>query len=248
MSSEERTNYFNIARILYDTQSGIEDAVEYINRAVRINSLLDEIERQLLATIYKKIISPARSRIKSITLNINPMPGEEDPKHSPELTQKLNELKQTQIDYLLKYSNMLIDLIDNVIKPSDLDAENAVYYIKLKADYYRYICEAFAEGSDERKEYTEKAIQAYKDASNAAKQINEYSPTNLGLVLNHTVFLSDIVGDKEKALEIAKKVYDNCAPLIDQNNELGQQEAENILKIFDENINAWKQIIEQNEE
>ena len=245
-NDQERADLITMAQILLETPARIEEAVDYITRAVEIEPILSENERQILSIAYKAIISPRRHGIKVLMSKINPISGEEDENLSPALSAKLDELKQTLIDELLMYSNKLINLIDNVIVPEKRDPENGVFYIKLKADYYRYICEAYRENTPERNKYTELATQAYQEAISASKsQLLEYSPTNLGLVLNYTVFLYDIAGKTKEAVELAKEVYAKCTPLIDQNNQLGQQEATSILKVLDENIQLWDNISRQ---
>ena len=248
MTAEERENYFKIARYLLDTRSGVEDAVEYVTKAVKLGPNLNLIERQTLTIAYKAVISPRRSGIKSLNAKINPLTVEEDENHSPELIKRLEELKQTLIDELVHYSKQLIDLIESIIKTENFPIEDSTFYVKLIADYYRYICEAYAEGTPEREEYLNLAEEKYKKALELSKNISEYLPLNLGLVLNYTVFLYDIVGNTQEAIRMGKEVYNRCAPLVDQNEETFQQEAISILSLIDENIKLWESIPNQSTE
>ena len=242
MSVEERKTYFETAQILYNTKlpNLIEDAIEYVNRGVKINSNLNDEERHLLKIAYKKVIDITKQKILKINHIL------ENDNCSPLLTQKLNEIKQNQMNFRLKYSKMLIDLIDNVIKPTDSNAENLIYFQTLKGDHYRYICEMYSEDSKERKEYMEIAKYVYIDTITTVK-ISTYYPIYLGLILNYTVLLANIIGNKKEAITISKKFFDECSPLIDNNTEKGRIEAERILKTIDSNIKLWEsQLSNQN--
>ena len=245
MSKEERTNYFAVAQILSQTPSGLEEAIEYVDKAVEIDPILSENERALLSLVYKQIISPRRQGIKALLSKSNPVQDSE----SSELNAKLEELKTTLINELIHYAIQLIDLVDNVILPQNKDPENAAYYTKLKADYYRYICEAFPnEDNEERQKYIDLAKESYENALEISESsLLKYSPTNLGLILNYTVFLYDIVGNTEEAVKKAKETYETCYPLIDQNNEQGQYDARSILTVLDENIKLWDKFAQQQE-
>ena len=48
---------------------------------------------------------------------------------------------EKELDY---YCYMVLDLIENTIIKNCLDAESKVFFLKMKGDYYRYICEYLA--------------------------------------------------------------------------------------------------------
>ena len=74
----------------------------------------------------------------------------------------------------------------------------------MKGDHYRYL----AELPDDREENLEFARIAYDKAFVISSGIGMIAthPMRLGLALNYSVFYHEIIGNCEKACEIAKKV------------------------------------------
>lgn len=82
----------------------------------------------------------------------------------------------------------VIDLLDTVLIPNSTDdSESNVFYLKMKGDYYRYLCE-FLTGGD-KQDNSDKALEAYEQAQKvASSQMKVTDPVRLGLALNFSVF------------------------------------------------------------
>ena len=89
---------------------------------------------------------------------------------------------------LQKYCVRIIKIIDEQILPSKCQiksVESKVFYLKLKGDYYRYLCE-YSGNSNDR--YTARAC--YEEADNLARSnLPQTNPVRLSLHLNMSVFL-----------------------------------------------------------
>ena len=95
-------------------------------------------------------------------------------KVSKEKKKKINTVKEIKIvknnieKEIREICNTLQDLIDKFIMPNNDDIETLVFFYKLKADYFRYICE-FAEEKEyndnfsKAEEYYTKDYKDYKD-------------------------------------------------------------------------------------
>ena len=71
--------------------------------------------------------------------------------------------------------------------------ESEVFYLKMSADYYRYL----AEFSNENQENGKKAQEHYQNAMDVAEEtLNETHPTRLGLALNFSVCYYEILKQK----------------------------------------------------
>jgi 14-3-3 protein epsilon len=66
-----------------------------------------------------------------------------------------------------------------------------------------------------------------------------YKPTSLGLVLNYSVFLFEIVGKKDEAIELASKTFSECEGALNNNSPAGYEEAANILQLLRDNVALW---------
>lgn len=99
----------------------------------------------------------------------------------------------------------ILELLDTYLIPSASSCEASVFYLKMKADYHRYLSE-FKVDSD-RKEAAEKTLMAYNAAQEKAlAELPSTNPIRLGLALNFSVFYYEVMNQPEKACNLAKQV------------------------------------------
>ena len=88
----------------------------------------------------------------------------------------------------------------------------------MKADYYRYLAE-FKTGPSQADVAT-KAEEAYGVASNVA--VHKLAPTHpirLGLALNYSVFLYEVLAKSSEACTLAKQAFDDAIAELDTLDE-----------------------------
>ena len=99
-------------------------------------------------------------------------------------------------------NDILSLLKDHLIKDAS-NSEGEVFYKKMEGDYHRYIAE-FSKGS-ERENAKVEAERSYQASLICAQEnLDPTHPIRLGLALNFSVFHYEILGDNEKACEMAK--------------------------------------------
>ena len=77
----------------------------------------------------------------------------------------------------------------------------------MKADYYRYIAE-FRSG-DEKSKAAEEARMAYADAAAVAeKDLAVTHPIRLGLALNYSVFMYEVLNNPDEACKMARTAFE----------------------------------------
>ena len=77
-----------------------------------------------------------------------------------------------------------------------------------QADYYRYIAE-FRSG-DEKSKAAEEARKAYADAAKVAKDdLAVTHPIRLGLALNYSVFMYEVLNDPDEACKMARTAFED---------------------------------------
>jgi 14-3-3 protein epsilon len=109
----------------------------------------------------------------------------------------------------------LVRVVDTHFLPvSDLP-QRRLFYEKMKADYFRYICESDKESAC-FEAYSKQAIAAYETALEVARTaFPSTSPGYLGLALSYSVFLYDIVQHQNDAIALAEKVYTETIDTVD---------------------------------
>merc|ERR1711933_441865 len=99
---------------------------------------------------------------------------------------------------LQKICDTILGLLDGSLIGKAGSGESKVFYQKMKADYYRYIAE-FTDG-DAKSKAAESARQAYADAAAVAeKDLAVTHPIRLGLALNYSVFMYEVLSNPEEA-------------------------------------------------
>ena len=98
----------------------------------------------------------------------------------------------------------ILALLDNHLIEKAEASEATVFYLKMKADYYRYLAE-FAEGAP-KEEHAGKAQKAYAEATVKSSELAPTHPIRLGLALNYSVFQYEVQGKNKEACELAKQV------------------------------------------
>jgi 14-3-3 protein epsilon len=227
-----RVSSSSMSPIRIDEQS---DNMTSMKRVIQLNPVLSADDRTLLHQVYKTAVSSRRLAIKDVQALIQEISGSPAfGRRHPRLLQFMNTLKQELKDICLD----LITLIDESLVPASFEPEQRVFYAKMKADYLRYLAEDKEAPSFET--YSAHAKVCYETAMEiAAQEYPATSPVYLGLVLNFTVFLYDIMKLHNEAIELAKRTYSATADLIDAIGDLAYNEAAGLLNLFRENYTAW---------
>lgn len=91
--------------------------------------------------------------------------------------------------------------------PKVKSVEDKIFYLKMRGDYNRYLCEFF-EG-DESSKCLEYARHSYEEADGLARSnLASTNPVRLSLHLNMAVFCHEILGKHERALELANRAFE----------------------------------------
>ena len=97
----------------------------------------------------------------------------------------------------------ILDLLEEHLVPNSTTDEGKVFFNKMKADYHRYIAE-FA-SPETKSSAAKKAQSAYEEASGLAKaSLSNTHPMKLGLALNHSVFMYEIMKNPDVACRMAR--------------------------------------------
>ena len=243
MSSQQknftREEYVYLAK-LYEKAERFQDMVKSINKFVVLGPKLTKEERNILSSGYKKIISDKRNSWRLL----NSMEKKEEKKNSSQI-ENIRIVKKNIEKELNQICDEIQLVLDKYLVPNTSDSEAKVFFMKLKADYYRYKCEYII--GKEFDDTCSKAEEIYKEAYDIAnKEIPISSSTRLGLALNYSVFFYEIKGLKEKAFIIAKNAFDESMKVLDDLEKSKPKDTIFIIQLLKENIILWSN--EKNEE
>merc|ERR1712060_117682 len=191
-------------------------------------------ERNLLSVAYKNAVGSRRAAwriITSVEQKEKTKGNEEQAKYAKEYCAKVEAELQNICDTIL-------ELLSNNLIPKASGGEAKVFYQKMKADYYRYIAE-FSDG-DAKSKAAESARQAYDEANKVAeKDLVVTHPIRLGLALNFSVFLYEVLQKPDEACKMARTAFEDAIAELDNVAEDSYKDSTLIMQLLRDNLTLW---------
>ncbi len=229
----ERDEYIFLAR-LYEKAEKPVQTIEFIKKMVELNPMLNREEKKVLTSGYKYMITNNRNSWKLI----NSLEKKEAKKGNSSNLESIKEIKTRVENEMRSTIDDVQDLIDNFLLPNANKNESRAFYLKMKADYYRYLAEFAVD--EEKNEAIQLAYDAYKEAYDIAeKNLSNSNNTRLGLALNFSVFCYEIGNAKQDACMIAKAAFEESMKVLDDLEKSKAKETILIIQILKENLLLW---------
>merc|ERR1711963_933433 len=202
-----------------------------------VGKLPDELsveERNLLSVAYKNAVGSRRAAwriITSVEQKEKSKGSEENAGFAKEYCVKVETELQSICDKIL-------GLLDGNLIPKAGNGESKVFYQKMKADYYRYIAE-FTDG-DAKSKAAESARAAYADAAAVAeKDLAVTHPIRLGLALNYSVFMYEVLSNPDEACKMARTAFEDAIAELDNVAEDSYKDSTLIMQLLRDNLTLW---------
>lgn len=109
--------------------------VQSMRKLVELGSELSGVERKLFVVAYKNVLSARRTSWRVITSIEKKTQG------SAMEQQLVREYRAKMETELRGVCYEMLYLLEKLIRPTSLDSESKVYYLKMKGDYHRYLAE-----------------------------------------------------------------------------------------------------------
>ena len=232
--------------------------------SLAVDQELSVEERNLLSVAYKNLVGARRAswRILQSVEQSEVMKGNEK---RVKLIQKYRSVVEKELDevswsfaYLLVsmhalsvsfHSSILrlycflqicgeiLGLLDKFLVPSATTCEASVFYLKMKADYHRYLAEFKLD--DARKDAADNTLGAYKAAQEKANELSTTNPIRLGLALNFSVFYYEVMNQPEMACSLAKQAFDEAISDLDTLGEDSYKDSALIMQLLRDNLTLW---------
>ena len=206
------------------------DMVDLMKEVIALNPVLTAEEQSLLSVAYKELIAVHRNGLR-VLLEIAA-----DQSSSPQRLTMIETVRSRIIKDLEATCAELFSLINDTLLPAAQDAQARLFYEKMKGDYHRYICEACGN----RPDAAALAKESYEAAVAIAKQeLSPARPLYLGLMLNYTVFLYEVMNQHAEAISLANSTYEEASQVLDSNSERSYAGATEIMQLLKGNVALW---------
>jgi len=212
-----------------------EEMVEYM-KSVSVGAGTEDLsleERNLLSAAYKNVVGARRASLRIITSILS----KEESKGATDNVNQVNGYKQKVEGELNAICNDILGLLKTYLIKAGSAPEPAVFYLKMQADYYRYLAE-FATG-EEKDEHASSAETAYKAATTEGNGLAPTHPIRLGLALNYSVFLYEVQAKQNEACTLAKQAFDDAIAELDTLDEESYKDSTLIMQLLRDNLTLW---------
>jgi 14-3-3 protein epsilon len=232
MSVESREDHIYIAR-LSEQAERYDEMADSMKKVAQMNEELSVEERNLLSVAYKNVVGARRASLRIVTS----IEQKEESRGKEDHLVKVRAYKKKVEKELSDICNDILDVLDKNLIASSSTAESKVFYYKMKGDYHRYMAESTSDAP--RKEASEKALAAYKSASDIAQELLPTNPIRLGLALNFSVFYYEIMNSPDNAIQLAKQAFDNAIEQLESLTDDTYKDSTLIMQLLRDNITLW---------
>ena len=194
---------------------------------------LTKEEKNIFYNINKYIINSKRCSLRCTN-----MIEEREKKHSSQYIAIATNFKNILESEITEICKNIINLINNYLLKKILVDESKIFYLKMKGDYCRYLCEIL--NPNENQNYIEECEKSYKEANDLAQNFPWTNPVRLGLSLNYSVFYYDIKKNVNQAIKIGKEAIKGAKKQFDKIKEEENKDSALTLQALKENIQIWE--------
>jgi len=211
-----------------------DEMADHMEKVGQAGEDLSVEERNLLSVAYKNAVGSRRAAwriITSVEQKEKTKGNEENAKWAKEYCSKVEAELQ-------KICDTILNLLDGKLIGTAGNGESKVFYQKMKADYYRYIAE-FTDG-DAKSKAAESARAAYADAQAVAeKDLAVTHPIRLGLALNYSVFMYEVLSNPDEACKMARTAFEDAIAELDNVAEDSYKDSTLIMQLLRDNLTLW---------
>lgn len=220
------------------------EMVELINQVFKEEPTITPEQRNLYAAGYKNLVAARRSSLRTI----NNLLRTEESSGNQRRLELLKAYRQKVEAEMNEICLEVIKMIDFLVDSKRNSAENLVFFLKMKGDYYRYLAE-FKSGQAELQRATsnvgQSALQAYQMATEYAQGLPATDPVRLGLALNFSVLHYEVMSDLQSAINTSKVAIDQALAELDEVDEAAYKDATTILQLLNDNKTLWNSELQE---
>jgi 14-3-3 protein epsilon len=215
-----------------------EDALGYVEEMVKLKETeLTVEERDIFVTCYRYYISEKRTNWRQMYKL-----EEKEKDAKSKFISIMNEIKLKYEEFIIKACEKLIFLINTYIINKTQSNEGRAYFLKVKADHYRYMAE-ITYGQVLYKN-RQNALQYYKEAYAQALYLSPLNCIRLGIALNYSVFFYEVLSNSINSLAVATEALNEALSELKTYSEEGMEDdkIKDSLIIIDQmksNIHSW---------
>jgi len=205
-----------------------DDMSKFMVARVKLGENLSMEERDLFSHAFKSAIGGRRVAV-AVAIGNETTDNPFAPNAAGYRSLVQNELREV--------CQQVTDILENYLIPNAQPGEPRVFFLKMAGDYYRYMAEAVNQ-QDENIRIN--AQTRYAAATEEAKaSLPSAHPVRLGLALNFSVFLHEVVGDAASACRYAQEALQEATIGYESLPPEAQRDAYETISLLQKNLQLW---------
>jgi len=232
MALESREDAIYMARLAEQAER-YDEMSDAMKKVAHLNEELTVEERNLLSVAYKNVVGSRRASLRIISS----IEQKEESRGKEDHLVKAREYRKKVEQELTSICNDILEVLDKHLISKSTSAESKVFYYKMKGDYHRYLAESTS--GEQRQSSAERALEAYKSASEIAQELLPTNPIRLGLALNFSVFYYEIMSSPDNAIQLAKQAFDDAIEKLEHLQDESYKDSTLIMQLLRDNITLW---------
>mmetsp|Transcript_28275 Transcript_28275/g.64681 ORF Transcript_28275/g.64681 Transcript_28275/m.64681 type:complete len:255 (-) Transcript_28275:557-1321(-) len=239
LEMSERENIFFQAKLAHRAER-YDEMISKMNKVVHCASAaaydLTIEEREMLYIAYKCAVDSRRASIRVVEATEQDCKKTDNHEEEDRMEnlQLMSEYKLKIERELVTFCKEIIGIIDESLIINSSSAEAKAFYLKIKADFFRYM-------ADSNCSVARKAHDAYQKAYIfASSELHPTNPRRLGVASDLSLFYYNNMRSPQKAYIIAKETYDEAHRNIrDIPNNASYKDSTAIMQLLRDNITRW---------
>jgi len=236
--AESRDDLIYMSRLAEQAER-YDEMSSAMKKVAQLKDPLSIEERNLLSVAFKNVVGSRRASL----LIISSIEQKEESRGKEDHLIKAREYHKKVEKELIEICDDILGVLDDCLIPSSQVAESRVFYYKMKGDYHRYLAESTT--GEFRQSAAEKALAAYKSASEISQELLATDPIRLGLALNFSVFYYEIMNSPDNAIQLAKTAFDEAIEKLEHLADENYKDSTLIMQLLRDNITLWTSNVEE---
>jgi hypothetical protein len=228
---------------IFDRCENYEDAIETSLSFIKMKPILSSDERLTFSNAFKNLLIMKRNSLKYLedlfkkerkSKGLTEKEAEENIKNCEYLDEIIIKVEDESHSLI----GLMLEILDEMLIPNSKKPEAQVFYLKLKADYFRYKAEISR--GDDKEIAIDLAEHAYNDAYlMSEEQLPITSITRVGLAVNFSIFYYEHKSMLDEAIMIARSCFDDAIKSVDDIEPEKAKDYILLVHLLKENVIFW---------
>eukprot|EP00434_Breviolum_minutum_P030767 symbB.v1.2.027209.t3/scaffold2775.1/size70737/1 len=209
-----------------------DEMADFMKQRVQVGSALNPEERDMFSAAFKNSLTERRHAVR-VAAGVEQMEMAEGRDAYASLAGGYRSKMEAELQEIC--SNAL-NLLATLVASSE-PGEAKTFFLKMQGDYYRYLAEWTT--GPAKSEVAGQAMEVYKSGMGEAMSLPTAHPVRLGLALNFSVFLHEVLKDTDHAVATATDALNAASAGIEDIPEESRNDSIITMQLLNDNLTLW---------